>query len=142
MPAGFIKTATTQIDFDAILKWQPSRAPSKPYEMGNIDGDGVVETSGASLLKHKVTVVVKTDDDFPTSGLSALQKWDVLDDFIAEESTVDQTLSLTFNYQGGDQTITFVGKATKGYTSGFDAGDPDEFTFTLGFSTETKGAIV
>jgi len=142
MAEGSISTASTTINFESIKKWQPARAPSKSFEMGDIDGDGVVETSGASLLKHKITVELKTDDTFPTSGKSALDKWNDLDDLIKDENDVEQTLTIVFHYDGGDQTITFVGKAAKGYSAGFDEGAPDYFTFSLSFSTETKGAIV
>lgn len=129
----------TRINFDAVIKWVPTRTPSLPFEQGDIDGEGVVETSGASLLKLKITVEMKTD-----TTQTALEKWDELDDFIAQYNDEQQTLSLTFEYQSphSDQTITFTGKASKGVGADFSAGDPDEFSFSLGFTVETKGAIV
>ena len=145
MVVGFIERVDApaeQYVFDAIRKWSPTRKPNKSFEMGDTDGDGAVATSGASLLSMKLTIEMKTDDSYPSSGENALDKWNRLDDFIADNNDVSQTLSLTFEFDGGDKTITFTGKATKGVGSDWKEGDPDGWIFVMHFSVETKGAIV
>lgn len=140
MTVGYIEvldTPATRINFDAISKWDPARAPTKPFEMGDIDGNGVVETSGASILKMKMTIEIKSI----SGGKTALELWNDLDDLIADSNDEQMTLSITFDYST-PQTITFIGKATKGVTSGFIEGEPEDFLFSLGFSVETKGAII
>ena len=139
MVVGYIEVlgdSGSRFNFDSILKWLPNRSPSKVFEQGDIDGNGVVETSGASLLKMKLTIEIKSSDTE-----TALELWDRLDDFVADNNDIQQTLSLTFDYTV-PQTITFIGKATKGAPSDFTQGDPEGFTFSMNFSVETKGAIV
>jgi len=139
MANSYITDGTTTIYFDTIRKFPRTRKPSQTFEQGDLDGEGAVESSGASLLTLKVTFEVITDG--LNSGMTALEIWDALDDMIQNNNDISWTLSISITGKLGEQTITFTGKPNGGLSSDMSAGDPDEEVGTLGFSVETKGAI-
>lgn len=130
-----ISSPTTTITFDAVTRISRQRDVTKVFQQGDLDGNGVVETAGTSLLKIKVSFELKSD-----ATTSAIEKWDEFDTLIKDQNDKSMRFSVTYETAIGNKTQTYDGKIT-GLATDDTEGDPDLVTGTFAMTVETKGTI-
>ena len=130
-----ITSPTTTITFDAITRISRQRQVTKVFEQGDLDGNSVIESAGAALLKLTVSFELRTD-----ASKSALQKWDDLDTLIQQNNEYTMRFTIAYETELGSKSQYYDGKIT-GVTCDDVVGDPDLITGTLKMTIESKGAI-
>ncbi len=122
--------------FDTIRDWTGGRNPLKVFEQGDIQGNGISESSGQNIHKLKLVIEFKTDDTYPASGQTALEKWNAFDDHVQDINNKQGVLTIRLE----NQEITFTGKVHR-HTYKWPVSQPDIVIVTIAFTEETKGSI-
>ncbi len=127
-------TTTATHTFDLIRDWSGGRNPLKVFEQGDIQGNGISESSGQNIHKFKLVIEFNTDD---VLGLTALEKWNAFDNHVKDDNNKQGTLLIRLD----NQEIDFTGKIHR-YNYKWTASFPDIVIVTIAFTEETKGSIV
>ena len=126
----------TTITFDVVSTIRPSRGMSRVFEMGDLEGNGIVESAGISILKVKVSY-----DFIDDQSKSAFEKWDEFDSLIQDHNEEQMTLTWYIDTSLGNKKIAMQGKVTGGPVSDMKMGLPQENSGSFVFTVESKGAV-
>lgn len=130
-----VSSPTTTITFDTVRRIGRTRQITKVMQAGDIDGNAVAESAGASILSLKVNFELLSD-----ATKSALEKWDELDELVRTSNEDDMRFSGTYTTSLGSKTQTYDGKVI-GLTADDVEGDPDSILGTFDMAVVTKGAV-
>ena len=136
---GTITDGVTTIEFDIVRSWPGGRKPSHVAKQGDLDGGAMAESSGASLLDFKVSFEI-VSNGFNT-GLTAIDMWAIVDEFIRTKNDTTVSLKLRFETANGEKQIDYTGKTLGGWAYDFTIGDPDSMIGTISFTVETVGSV-